>query len=499
MPCNKCNHSLVYYEKDPLCPKCDSLAILDSITAISIADRRIKKLEKLLNDYLVTLDKQSLIAHVASRREIISRKFFKEYSTLDIGEFLSNTLLLKRAILFEKKDGQKIIENEGDAKKLLEFYRDAVGAETDHLQIDLCYANMMYTQKFDQVDDLTDEQTRKDFHIVQNEKYYNLMKSYENYNLYTAEVGAKKIQKYQDEFDELMKNLPEPHEYTSEEFIKKNYETICTLYIGLLRNRLFASAFDLRDYFKIISEPSELSKFVNSFTYGEGGISACPTTEFLMKAKKHFNKKIHILKKILIFEEDNPTVFPLFIRVKKDDFDSVFISHGFTAFMYILLHAIITKDLFDAETQRRGYIFENRVKEEFQKLGFSYLPNQTDVKKNPTLEIDGVALKNNFCYVVECKKHLLPTLVEESQRRSQIVRDLKGIVDGKKYTTRKGELYTKEITSLPSKIKFVNKNLERFKLTKETEIRGLIVTMDYPFINEYKGIKIISLNQISTI
>jgi len=155
MPCNKCNHSLVYYEKDPLCPKCKPLAILDTITAISIAERRTKQLEKLLNDYLLTLDKQSLLAHVTSRREKISRKFFKEYSIIDLGEFLSDTLLLKRAILFEKKDGQKIIKNEEDAKKLLEFYRDAVGAETDHLQINLCYAHMMYTEKFDQVDDIT--------------------------------------------------------------------------------------------------------------------------------------------------------------------------------------------------------------------------------------------------------------------------------------------------------------------------------------------------------
>ena len=112
MPCSKCNHSLVYYEKEPICPKCKPLAILDTITAIEVADRRTKQLEKLLNNYLLTLDKQSLLAHVTNRREMISRKFFKEYSTIDLGEFLSDTLLLKRAILFEKKDGQKIIKNE---------------------------------------------------------------------------------------------------------------------------------------------------------------------------------------------------------------------------------------------------------------------------------------------------------------------------------------------------------------------------------------------------
>ena len=79
MPCSKCNHFLVYYEKDPLCPKCEPLAILDTITAIKVAERRTKQLEKLLNDYLLTIDKQSLIAHVTNRREKISRKFFKDY------------------------------------------------------------------------------------------------------------------------------------------------------------------------------------------------------------------------------------------------------------------------------------------------------------------------------------------------------------------------------------------------------------------------------------
>ncbi len=496
MPCSKCNHSLVYYEKDPLCPKCESLAILDSVTATMIADRRIKHLEKLLMDYLITLDKQSLIAQVTWRREQISREFFKKYSTLDLGEFLSDTLLLKRAVLFGKKEGQKIIENEDDAKKLLEFYRDAVGAETDHLQIELGYANMMYTKKFD-ADDLTDDQIKDNFHIVQNERYIDLIKSYENYNLFTPEEGSKKIQKFQKEFDELMKEKPKTREFTSQEFIKTQYDTICSLYIGLLRNRLFAAAFDLREYSKILSEPHQLSEFVNTFTYGESGISACPTNEFLIKAKNHFKKKILLLKKILLFEEENPDAFPLFIRVKNDVFDSVLISHGFTAFMYILLHAIITKDLFDAETQRRAYIFEKLVKDEFKKLGFNYLPNQTDNKKKSTLEIDGIALKNKVCYVIECKKHLFPPLVEETQRRSQMVRDLKGIVDGKKYTTRNEKISVKEITSLPTKIKFVTNNLERFKLNRETKINGLIVTMDYPFINEYKSIKILSLNQIS--
>ena len=497
MPCDKCGHSLVYLAKDPRCPICDSLDILDTITGISIAERRTSQVEKLLKNYFLTIDKQSLIAHVTSRREKISRNFFREYSTIDIGEFLSDTLLMKRAILLEKKDDQKIIENEEDGKKLFEFYRDAVGSETDHLQIKLCYAHMICTEKFDKIEDLTDDQTNKNFRIVQNEKYIDLMKAYENYGLVTAEVGEKKIQDYQPEFDELMKHLPEPHEYTSEEFIKKNYDTICALYIGLSRNRLFKSAFDLKDYSRIISEPHQLSKFVNSFIRQEGGITACPTNEFLMKAKKHFNEKFHILKKILVFEEDNPNTFPLFVRVKKDDFDSVLISHGFTSFMYILLHAILTKDLFDRETQRRGYLFEKRVKEEFEKFKFSYLPNQTDAKKKSTLEIDGISLKNNFCYVVECKKHLLPTLVEESQRRSQIVRDLKGVVDGKKYTTRDGKTIAREIPSLPTKVKFVAENLKQFNLNEKTKIQGLIVTMDYPFIYEYKGIKIISLNQIS--
>ena len=65
--------------------------------------------------------------------------------------------------------------------------------------------------------------------------------------------------------------------------------------------------------------------------------------------------------------------------------------------------------LFDAETEKRSKAFEReRVKNEFERLGYTYLTNVVD-KRNSTLEIDGIALKNDRCYVVGCKGWRLTT------------------------------------------------------------------------------------------
>jgi hypothetical protein len=154
--------------------------------------------------------------------------------------------------------------------------------------------------------------------------------------------------------------------------------------------------------------------------------------------------------------------------------------------------------LFDAETEKRSKAFEReRVKNEFERLGYTYLTNVVD-KRNSTLEIDGIALKNDRCYVVECKGWRLPHLVDELNKKNQTIRDLIGIVKGEKYPISKnGKMTTKKVTSLLDKMQFVSDNLSLWDLKSQIKIEGLIVLVDYLPISEYEGIKIISVDQIS--
>lgn len=76
-------------------------------------------------------------------------------------------------------------------------------------------------------------------------------------------------------------------------------------------------------------------------------------------------------------------------------------------------------------------------------------------------------------------------------------RDLKGIVDGVKYTNEK----PRSIPCLISKIEFIKKNLARWNLDKikDLNIKEMVITRSYPPLKEYKTINFISIEQIKKI
>ena len=97
------------------------------------------------------------------------------------------------------------------------------------------------------------------------------------------------------------------------------------------------------------------------------------------------------------------------------------------------------------------------MKEIFEKNNFQYIPNVTD-KKDPSLEIDGIPIKQSRCYVVEYKGWRLSKLIDEKQNRDQIIRDLRGIVIGEKYTTENQSL----TIDLKKKVDYVKNNQQKF-------------------------------------
>ena len=498
MPCLNCGFILLLYENEIICPKCEQLALLDSVAAVEVSNKRLDHVKKLWADYVKTLDKQSLLAWVVWEREKYSRNFIEKYQPLDLGKLFAYTLLLKRTMQVRSINGTTAVNNEESAKEMISLFNKLTEIELDHFRLEAGYYNMLYLKKFD-LDNLTPEHY-EDFITVPNEKFLNLMKTYDNHDILTREEGAKRVKQYGLEFAEVLRGMPnQPRKsYSVEEFTRRFYDLISAMYAGLLRNRLYAETFDLRPYKDLIVNPARLMEFVNSFKIAKDKMSCCDENNFLLHAEKFFKKRGNKLAKLLLFDDNNPLVFPLFVRVKGNSKDYIFISHVFSFLIKILLHAILTKDLFDDETEKRSREFENKeVKNEFEKHGLTYNPNLLDNKHRPTLEIDGIAAKDDRMYVVECKAWRLPSLVEESTTRNHIVRDLKGIVDGVKYRDQKG-LKKK---SLLEKIEFVDKNMQIWNFKREDfrVIQGVIVTMDYPPISDYRGVKIISLKEIADI
>ena len=80
-------------------------------------------------------------------------------------------------------------------------------------------------------------------------------------------------------------------------------------------------------------------------------------------------------------------------------------------------------------------------------------------------------------------------------------RDLKGVVDGKKYSTIDGQERIKDIPSLLDKINHVKTNLpeicEEHKSIKE--FVGIVITKSHPTIKDYKEVRFLSFGNLKTL
>ncbi len=137
----------------------------------------------------------------------------------------------------------------------------------------------------------------------------------------------------------------------------------------------------------------------------------------------------------------------------------------------------------------------------FEQNGFRYFPNLKDSETHPKLEIDGIATRGRIMYVVECKGWDLKPLYEHAFRQSDLERDLRGIVDGKKFEMKDGRLREEKRVSLLDKIQFVRQNMEMwgFDPNQCSDIRGLVVIRASPPIQEHKGVGMISITQVGSL
>lgn len=496
MPCNICSSILIEYGGKLVCPKCQNLKVLDVSTGIAISDKIVDIFQKLWDEDLKKIEQASLLLHIMADREILSRKYFKEYGALDVDKLFSDTLFLKRVNQNGNPDGAIIIDSVEKAQPIIKLFNTTKKVETDSLLIKSRYAIMLYDKEFE-LKSLSSDDVLSNFTVCHTEDYLKLMRSYENYGLYSKEKGEQKIEEYKKE-SKIFEKKSKPTISTREEFVKRNYDTISSFYLAFIRNDLYSKVFELRQFGNLMHDPARLFDFFNKFPFDPRGFTQCDTTKFISESRRFFKKSLETVKKTLLFDNENQDAFPLFVRIKNKKYDFVIFSQNFAIFMYVLLHAIITRDLFIAETNRRGKIFEERVKGKFETLGFSYMPNVKDDPKQPTLEIDGIAVKNEKCFVIECKNSRLPLIVESSEARTIMIDDLKGIVDGYKRELRDGQRVKTPVKKLTEKVAFVKNHLTQLGINETiTDIRAIIITRDIPLMDTYDGIEIVSFDEIS--
>jgi hypothetical protein len=498
VPCHGCGNWLLLYEGDYICGKCGHISILDSVTATSISRKIVDELNGLFYQQLSKFNKQELLFRLVAERENHARKFFKEHTTLDLGRLFAHTLLIKKSIEYGDRKGKH--PQNSDLIKLVKSAEKIDNLETEHLKIKACYAKVFYLDRFDE-SKLTSNQLLSIFRIVESEKYKHVRRSFANQDIFASEEAKDKLQQYKSE-DEAYSGPKEVKSFTPEQFIEANYKVLYVIFVVWSRSKLYTDTFNFTSLAQLFNDPGKLMEFVNTFDLLAGETQTIsPTEQFLQRAQTFFNISRQTAKQFLLFDESNSTIFPLFVRFKlKGLQDSVIISHRFSFLIYTFLHAFTHKKIFDKITEVKSKEFEKKtVKNGFEIIGYRYLPNITD-KRNSTLEIDGLAIKNDICYVVECKGWKLRPLIDELTTKNQIIRDLKGIVKGEKYSKVGGKQSIKKKPSLISKIQYVNENSgSRNEMNTVHEIRGLIVIAHYTPISEYQGVRIISIDDIPTL
>jgi hypothetical protein len=230
---------------------------------------------------------------------------------------------------------------------------------------------------------------------------------------------------------------------------------------------------------------------VNSYPMNQEALYHTSLPEFIVRATKYLRIHRKKVKELLVFSGKNTQIFPMFLEVN----GRVYISHRASFMIFILLHTIVYRSLFDQETVKRSKEFEKKeVKRIFQSIGWKYLPDITD-KRKASIQVDGIAFFGSKMVVIECKGWKLKPFYEYQTQQNYLIRDIKGIINGQKYTHQK----PKRIPSLIDKINYVKANMERWGLNSKDfdVIEGLIVLPSFPPISEYKGIQVLSIKEIA--
>jgi hypothetical protein len=501
MNCNLCQSIRIFFNDELTCPKCNHIPIIDKETSIKIAKQRIKYIRQLWEKEITKIHRDSLIYHLVNQIETTATKFFMNPPILDINKIFSNMLFIKQVMETGNKTGAIKIDHLQKAQNLIELFDGTKQVELDIALIDS--ENAVYVMNEDvDMGNISDEESLKKFTLVITEDYQKFLQNYEDHNLTSPERIEDRIRPYAEEYTRIFQNRnSSPRNLTRVEFIEINYDVICTLYLAFLRNEVYSKVFEIRKLKDITTDPSRITDFAAKFPIIKGILNGPNYSEFMDKAVQHFRKSKYIIQKSLIFNENNQNIFPLFVRVEIENKDMVLVPHSFTLVMYIFLHAILRYDDFNAETKKRGREFEPKTQKQFETLGYTYYPNIKQIEQHQEkLEIDGIAVKGDTAFVIECKNPRLPPEFESYKAKQIMIEDLKGIVDGIKRKNKNGKIIIKNVPSLPEKIAYVKTNLIILGIQQVSKhkIFGLIITGNVPILSDYKGIKILKLSSISS-
>lgn len=501
MPCQVCGARLLLTQPllmKSLCPECYGLIVIDRDLALSISTERLVRIYDLFLRYMRQFKKTRLIMHIVWQRERYSRHYFDNYpEPLDLSMTVVFTYLI--ALLMKKDFNGTIEADEHNTLALVRSFSDYLGLLTEHIYLQEGYAELVATESFT-LSSLTPRDKLRIFKVIYNEDYVPLLRTFANNEIFTDQEGRKKTEEYRQEWETIrqkLENAPRQGSYRPRNFIKTSYELLNSFYCGLLKNVFYANTFDLANYGGVVREPLQILRIASGFMAVQETMTVTPLATFREALRQIFKGKAIQAESILLSSSTNADTFPLFPLLA----GNVFISHRMTFMIFLLLHPLLLSEYFHDETVRRSRELEReRAKAAFESAGFKWVPNVTD-KKKATLEIDGLAGRNGTLFVVEVKARGLTTFYEHRNRRDQLIRDLRGVVDGKRYKMKDGRLVEEKIPSLLEKMEYAKLNMSKHGFDSDVvkNVIGVIVIRDFPPITDYKGVRMIGLEDVPSL
>ncbi len=486
--CKQCNGKLFIINSKTVCPKCSKLNILSKEKSLDISKKRAQYLEKMFWSFLSKHKKGALLVHFANWREELAYSFLEKVPLLETYKFLATNYLLikiRDKVRFGSKDLNPV-----DSKRILELFAEFLRIKEETLKINEGFGLLAYKKRRYNLKKAKD--LLSNFYLITSVDLKEIFKYYRDYGVYNSKEAEKVIAKYKAEYEKILKRPIKKIHYTPKSFFENDnfFRLLIQLDIAFGRNLLFAETLDFF-YLKNKIEPSDLTRICNQIItklkipYKPPYPIGVHIKEFIGVLTNLFPKKYKELYNLLVVGDYNITSFPFFL-----EFGDMVIIFPRTCFLfYLFLHIFLHKELFDKKKNEVSYNFEReKMIDEFKSNGF-----KAKEIKTRSLQIDAVAWKGKTIYVTECKHWGIRHLMEHKRFHEYLERDLKGIVDGKKYTDRK----PKEVVSLVEKVQYIKDNLNTYGLPKKAIVKGLIIVRDFYPIPKYKRVIIKNIKEIN--
>ena len=495
MPCDKCNSKLVLdNHREVRCPKCDNIPLIDKKEALYITKKQLDYFNGVFDSILKDFNKNQLIAHLLDRREKLATNFFEDMPLLNLELFLTINALIRKVMSNCPVSDKEALDRE-ELDKLISIYKHIIRIEEVLMQLEEDFAFLVPTiEKYD-LSKVPIMRWSGLFYLFYSEDFLHIHDSFEIHDIVDERGAKSKLREYSLEYERIKKEEVEPITKTTEETIRDLYPTMLQFFCGLQKNVVYQRTFDFDYLLNKKITPRVVLKIYRNLPYSPGIINSTETRKFRLFLRRFVPTYQKEIMRYLVFSEKNQGVFPFFVEMD----GRVFVTMNFSKLMAVFLYPFVHRDLFHSETQRRSCVFERtEVTREFTAKKFSC----SHFERKNVLEIDVLAWKYHLLFVVECKFWDLTAFFGNRRVHDQRKRDIEGVIDGIKYTTKNEELTETKKVSLIEKIGYVKENLAevcsecKFDQNKIKEIDSLVVTRSYPPIREYNGIRVISLDEI---